>query len=267
MYSGECEHTNNNSINVIKIKLEEGNKSTSWCPALEDNDQENLNNKTIIQLPQPLRSLSNDIRDRIIKKDGIWGVLREIGVMLIDSATITEILNNYNNIKYISIPKPSLSMSYGNNKGLLLCTTLKYTDRPMDWNWDNSSFIGTINSIADKYTFRIGVDKNCNISEIKTLLHNSKIYYELQTPVFEPFTSEMQNILNNLKTYTGRTIIYTTDKLNPDITLNYIRNVDIIGYIQSKYNTLIDTIKNQEILINNLKEEIELLKKQINPTI
>ena len=71
-----------------KIQIEEGTQATPYEPYQED--------KLTILSPTPLEKVG-DVADRIIEKDGVWGVEKNIGNIMLDGSVLPKFAIQHNN--------------------------------------------------------------------------------------------------------------------------------------------------------------------------
>lgn len=196
----------------------------------------NGNKYVDIPLTAPLYGL--DKQDRICKKDGVWGIERNVKTK--NTWLASEIRHNtawsdtvnYNMFHLMDVNYKSTSALSNifkmetsiTKEGLLLDT------------------VGTIYFMIDK-------KRNIITSEqmAKFLTDNKcEIFYSPKNEnllTFEPFTEDIQQKLNALTTYYGTTVLYTTDELQPTINVDYIADTKL--YINKQIKNAVTELQSQ----------------------
>ena len=173
-------------------------------------------NKKEIPLSEPLRSLSNGVKDRIIKRNGQWVIERNLGEIIFDGSDDERWIvgNNsggFNTIKFtIYQGIPGIVGEFNS-----LCDKFYY----LDYNWGESIE-------NDKESFSVagaeGYDPDINIRILKSKLSTVDVYgfkqwlkdnpvkviYKLINPIYEPL-----NINSTINTYLDTTHISTNSTI------------------------------------------------------
>ena len=178
-----------------------------------------------ITLTEPLRGIG-DYRDRIMCRDGVWGIKRKIGEWVGDGSPDENwgvIVETEAYIRaYVPYKKGIQAQAYAN----VLCNQL--VDRigtggiTVGNNTEPSYYI-------DKSRFPTLEDFMAHIST-----HPLVTLYVRDTPTWEPLPSATQSALNALTTYKGHTTVsVATGGPEPDITLEYV--ADTKTYIKNEH--------------------------------
>ena len=174
--------------------------------------------KINVQLNSPLFKLSEVYKDKIMSKDGLWGVERNIKKIVFDGSEDWTLINDYkfknSNTSLFSTELPdNLRLKSG------LCSHFDVSfDIAAKSNiYDGVSFDG------NKVYVRIMNVRNVTDTDLlqKYLINQKKngnpvtLYYIDETPEFEPFSDEIQNEFNSIDfSHVG-----FVDKLTPNVGL------------------------------------------------
>ena len=238
-----------NTLTIKSPKLELGSVKTSEYVT-------RLMNTITIPLTQPLRSV-NSVCDRIIKKDGLWGVERHFGSKTLNGSEVwsswatntTDVyryaISSLNGV----IKKPATFSDVANIK------STRYVAIPTGSTYAKTVGIGVeVNGNLFIY------DSTYNTSDVslfKTWLasNNVTVIYELATPVFEPFSQSIQDQLNKLQSYQGVTNVFTTDPQQPVMIVQYGKTDSsaLALYAENVSDSKIDKSKS----VNNLITTVE----------
>lgn len=224
-----------------------------WSPAVEDITPENSKqyedklSLATVNLTSPLRSLPNGAHDVLECKDGIWGVTRNIGKIVLNGSEAWA-LHNYpehrpaNTYVYYIVLNNSI---FGHQSSI--CSHFKN----FNLAWDSGD-VGTYSDYptnARKYF----VSNLPTVAEFKTWLSSNNIImsYPLGTPTWEPLDEPSQKALNNLLSYSGKDYIYTTDPL--------ATNFSVAVKSRAFYENfkLQEEIKNTNSSLGDLDDEIK----------
>ncbi len=211
-----------------KVKIELGPESSPWTPALEDvNYNEVTKGVYKINLPITLRS-SGGIKDSLFKdNDGLWKINRKIYTEELDSSsTMVRYYESYDNsVKSNRSFTPVKKIKSQNEK----CS---HFSSPTSEVWGGSKIGFKTNN---NYQFHISFPNDLlgilssdgevvRNTKIKAFLDSEKnkgtpvtILYELETPIIEVLSNDMQNKLNGIPTFNGTTYMYTLGDVSPNI--------------------------------------------------
>lgn len=211
----------------FRIMLNAGDKPKSWEPYRSTSAD--------ITLTEPLRGIGEH-RDRIMYRDGAWGIERKRISVLCDGINIkvkepnTPWDNKYPeyvhtwfdfSATWLIGQKNFLSSHFKctteNNENLanteLRCST-----------GDNKPYIFIQKSVAG---VNEGDNDNAKVQKVNAWIaeHPFCIEYDLATPTWEPLPAATQQALNELTTYAGTThLTITAGGLTPDVTLEYVQD-------------------------------------------
>lgn len=173
-----------------------------------------------ITLTEPLRGIG-EYRDRIMCRDGVWGIERYWKSTVLDG-----------NIPYREYNQLTISKEIRANEGIIkikpingLFSNLKI----VAITWDNDKLgIGCFTSgpVSNPYrsiSLRIPVDADA--AEYMAANPTEVIYQPYDSPTWEPFPSATQQALNELTTYAGTThLTITAGGLPAEVTLEYVQD-------------------------------------------
>lgn len=174
-----------------------------------------------ITLTEPLRGIV-DYRDRIMCRDGVWGVERNTGEWIFDGSA-DEVWRKYElrqNVYYIDVQNTvhtgtSIVMA-DKLIGKVSGTGGSYKDLNVVWLQSTPDYPRLyINYLAD------------NLEELRSKLQASPItvIYQLAKPIWDPFPTATQQALNELTTYAGTThLTITAGGPAPTVTLDYVQD-------------------------------------------
>ena len=207
-------------------------------------------NKCDILLPCQLEKVG-DIADRLICKDGVWGVEKNVETVVLDGNTVINNINttNFTNINYVGITIKSMKTgqnlpiicnrfiteSYASNKDYEYVYT---------WSWDNKPCI-YINFLKSKAS---------TITEFKQWLqsNNTLVKYQLATPQFISLPRDTQIALNS---FFGTTHVY-------------MESGEVEGTIKCKIpkslGATVQSLNNKTDILSDRIEAIEGLKDSQN---
>ena len=174
-----------------------------------------------IQLSNPitLRGIG-DVKDTIIKQDGVYGVLRKVGKYIIDGTEAwTKNSASSSDYTYYFF-KSTEGLIIKSNNGY--CSHFKVVNTSSGFDnailMYNSAYSNTLYLGASA----IGLETNTT-SALKAWLaeNNVEIMYELETPTFEPLPLADQIALHQLETFDTVTYISTDSEIEPVIEVEY----------------------------------------------
>lgn len=197
-----------------ELKIERGTKATDWTPAPEDNPYDTLENnlyKTNILLSEPLRSVG-DVKDRLFRdSDSLWKVERNVGERTLDgseswvmanNSTYSDTVSRFNLMGSIDA-KDSPSDTH---TPLIISNMFN----PGQLNFSIRTKNGITQDLFGKNIY-VFTDKASSLSEFKAFLSNSnlEIIYEKANQTIETLDQELQDKLNNLRSFQGSNYVYT----------------------------------------------------------
>ena len=227
-----------NSLIFSQIQLEEAEKPTSYEKYKSDE-------KTFI-LNEPLKSLPNGVKDKIVKTNGLWYIERNIGETVLDgsegwnSMAIDYYQNK--NIGFISFEKPGVCASKEEEVTVQsdLFAGLKYRDTYSD----RTPGVEGI-SVGGQNRIYVFIDMNrletWDAAGFRKWLsvNNVKVVYELEESIYEPL-----NISSNFNLFKETSYISNNSSipLNMKITVDRVANRAKEFSEIAKLNPTIDNI-------------------------
>jgi hypothetical protein len=212
---------------TLKIMLNIGDTALPWEP---------YQSKTAaIALTEPLRGIG-DVRDRIICKDGVWGVERKIVPLILNGS---ETWNQFNTSgsKSFGVADFDSLIKIGS---ALLCDRLSEDKADNVWNGVRDNIIAYSYS-STKY-LRIFLNSTATLDTLKALLSADPMHViaERKSPTWEPLPADTQAALNALTTYKGRTTItVTAEGPEPDVAVEYVQDTRmVIADLQAQINEI-----------------------------
>ena len=241
-----------------KVMVNAGSTALPWQP---------YQSKTAtIQLTAPLYGIG-EYRDRILCKDGEWGVERNILLGKLTEDTVIpsagSMTSTYPNCIIDNRYTAIYSKRYnGLNKARIYSNEVKATGYcniaqagiVNDWNIPKGGRdnIYTINSLGAIYITvpitALGVLTTATFAEVNTAIkqyvtdHDVYVMFVLDAPTWEPLPAATQSALNALTTFTGTTHInITAGGPEPDVAVEYVQDTRaVIADLQAQ----IDAIRN-----------------------
>ena len=193
-------------------QLEEGTVATPYEPYVGD--------KLTILSPVQLEKVG-DVADRIICKDGVWGVEKNVETVVLDGNTVINNINttNFTNINYVGITIES--MKTGKNLPIICnrfitesYVSSKDYEYVYTWSWDNKPCI-YINFLKSK---------GSTINEFKQWLeaNNVLVKYQLATSTFIPLPHDQQV---KLRTFANKTNISFLTEIEGTIKADVAKSI------------------------------------------
>lgn len=188
-----------------------------------------------ITLTEPLRGIG-DVRDRIMCKDGVWGVERKIVPLIFNGSEAWNQFNTSGSKSFGAADFDSL-IKIGS---ALLCDRLSEDKADNVWNGVRDNIIAYSYS-STKY-LRIFLNSTATLDTLKALLSADPMHViaERKSPTWEPLPAETQAALNALTTYKGRTTItVTAEGPEPDVAVEYVQDTRmVIADLQAQINAI-----------------------------
>ena len=237
--------TNSTDI-VSEIQIEEASTATNYQPY-----QSQSFNYT---LSKPLYRLSDSVYDYIDVDKG--KIVRNVGMLTFDGSAdewlFTHVENYYNDISTVVLTK-----SLGFTQDILSSASLlimcdKLTAFPVSKNiWMKQNTANGVSMVNTSYGFAIrlshsltGVtdtdDADSTINKFRAYMQQNPItvYYQLATPIEETLPSDLQTLLQYLKSYYTQTNIIWDSEVEPVIKFDYKLSLD--KWIEAKDNKEIE---------------------------
>lgn len=154
-------------------------------------------------------------QDYIYKSGSDWYVHKEVGKATTESTDVSLYTDNYTNLRYVQIPKPTDSVFW--NK--YASTQIYYSGATSSTeysNWDSGDKIGKIFTGATTQNCWIGFKKTITLAEAQTALDGDNMYYPLDTATDTQITNAdlitQLNALAGATTYNGKTVFTVTSE-------------------------------------------------------
>lgn len=189
-----------------------------------------------IALTEPLRGIG-DVRDRIICKDGVWGVERKIVPLILNGSETWYQFNTSGSKSFGTSDFDSL-IKIGS---ALLCDRLSEDVADNVWNGRRDNTIANSYNSSSKY-LRIFLNSTATLDTLKALLSEDPMHVIAgrKSPTWEPLPADAQSALNALTTYKGRTTItVTAEGPEPDVTVEYVQDTRmVVADLQAQINEI-----------------------------
>ena len=239
-----------------KVMVNAGSTALPWQPY--------QSKAATIQLTAPLYGIG-EYRDRILCKDGEWGVERNILLGKLTEDTVIpsagSMTSTYPNCIIDNRYTAIYSKRYnGLNKARIYSNEVKATGYcniaqagiVNDWNIPKGGRdnIYTINSLGAIYITvpitALGVLTTATFAEVNTAIkqyvtdHDVYVMFVLDTPTWTPLPAATQSALNALTTFTGTThITITAGGPEPDVAVEYVQDTKaVIADIMAQINEI-----------------------------
>ena len=200
-------------------------------------------NSILMVLNEPLRSLSNGVKDIAYIRNNRLYVDRYVDSIVVDGSeswgAATALHDGYMRFSYNA---PAIK---GQNRAL--SNYFKIGDT-------SSTTVENLLEYRDTNVIFINTNVAQSLSDFKTWLstHNTQVAYELA----EPYTEEIGEI-EMLKTLKGYNNISTTDNLLPIINLTYVRDTILADYVENHVTEL-------KITEGEIKESVEKVSTSVD---
>ncbi|WP_368295724.1 hypothetical protein [Enterocloster citroniae] len=187
-----------------------------------------------ITLTEPLCGIG-DVRDRILCRDGEWGIERYCPVSVFDGSTDEK----WNEASTNDAAKKRYNCKVGGRVADLIRQTALCSHFPLI---RAGGTLGNIRgfTIANDY-IQLYLDGR-PLEEFKTWLqeHPITLVYQMDTPTWEPLPAATQSALNALTTFTGTTHInITAGGPEPDVMVEYVQDTRaVIADIMAQINEI-----------------------------
>ena len=217
-----------NTVTYSDVMFNIGDTALPWEP---------YRSKTAaITLTEPLRGIG-DVRDRIMCKDGVWGVERKIVPLILNGSETWNQLNTIGSKSFGTAEFDSLIKT----GSALLCDRLSEDKADNVWNGRRDNTIANSYNSRTKY-LRIFLNSTATLDTLKALLSEDPMHViaERKSPTWEPLPSDTQAALNALTTYKGRTTItVTAEGPQPDVAVEYVQDTRmVIADLQAQINAI-----------------------------
>lgn len=194
---------------TFKPMLNAGDTALPWQPY--------QSSTAAITLTEPLRGIG-DVRDRIMCRDGVWGIERKIVPLILNGS---EAWHQFNTSGSKSFGAADFDSRIKIDSALL-CDRLSEDVTNNVWIGKRDNTIATSGS-STRY-IRIFLNSTATLDTLKALLSAEPMHViaERKSPAWEPLPADTQSALNALTTYTGTThVTVTAGGPEPDVGLEY----------------------------------------------
>ena len=235
---------------LARPKLEYGDKATTWIPNYnEDLYQEYIR---VICLNEPLRSLSDDVKDKIIKKDGGWYIERNCGEMILDGNEewYKSTVSSWQKQVYYTYQPNALVT----NKNFAIHTKNdKIEDVSVNALVNNNKYGVNLWNLNNLPCIMVDIENISSIDELKLWLKDNPItvVYPLNNVVYEPLNIDLTiDIYLDATRVSNDSIIPAKMKVTVDRAANRA-----LEYIElAKENPTIENISQARYWSNLMKE-------------
>lgn len=225
-------------------QFEEGTQATPYEPHQED--------KLTILSPTPLEKVG-DIRDRIIEKNGVWGVEKSIKTVVFDGTVVSGNVSS-------NFPSDNSSMFYivftdTANDSVLICDKFPNKNISHISNRNIEGVFVSVNGSNNAFYFRIFNDKlpTQDVQGFKQWLseNNVTIKYKTVNPSFIPLPHDQQV---KLRTFANKTNISFLTEIEGTIKAQVPKSIGA-------------TVNTHTEQISNLNKELDRVKKLEESTV
>ena len=241
----------NNNVDfttIGDIQLEKGSTATDYEPYQQ--------NTSLFVLDQPLRSLPNGVKDELVIENGRAKIIKNVGKYNITgneawalSGTESQPYINFGN--YVDNCKyPATTTELPN---LLSNYYLQITR--------NNLYDGRITLSPSKALIIYDTVHNTSLANFKEWLKSAGVvvYYQLATPTeIDLGEVEMPS------TYKGTTYIQTTDNLEPNLNITYVRDTVISDYVENHVAELKITESEIKSSVETVSSSVDGLNSTVN---
>lgn len=195
-----------------------------------------------ITLTEPLRGIG-DVRDRIMCKDGEWGIERKFIPLIFDGSEdekweATETNDSYKR-RYITARYENvIKAEVGDVPIKVLCDALQANTNLNTWRRNE----GISSNLTSRIYIYLEQFSSGDLAAFKTYLsaHPINAIFERTTPTWTPLPAATQSALNALTTFTGTTHInITAGGPEPDVAVEYVQDTKaVIADIMAQINEI-----------------------------
>lgn len=199
-----------------KVMLNTGTTALPWQPY--------QSSTAAITLTEPLRGIG-DVRDRIMCRDGVWGIERKIVPLILNGS---EAWHQFNTSGSKSFGAADFDSRIKIDSALL-CDRLSEDVTNNVWIGKRDNTISTSGS-STRY-IRIFLNSTATLDTLKALLSAEPMHViaERKSPAWEPLPADTQSALSALTTYTGTThVTITAGGPEPDVGLGYVQDTNVV---------------------------------------
>lgn len=226
-----------------KPQLEEGTVATPYEPYQED--------KLTILSPVQLEKVG-DVRDRIIEKDGIWGVEKNVETNILNGSE-QWLMGGWSTSTTMTFDCPSIGINFKSNEVQVLSDKFVGMARNSVSNTSNTEFVSTSGGLRIFINILKSKLPTEDVAGLKSWLKTNPILVKYQTtqPQFIPLPHDQQV---KLRTFASKT--------------NISFGCEIEGTIKAQVPKSIGaTVNTHTEQINNLNKELDRVKKLEESTV
>lgn len=250
-------------VHFKKLKVEYGEEPSEWCHSINEiqyGEQSSTLHKINLLLSEPLRSVG-DVKDRLFRdSDGLWKVERNVGEESLSGASnfsTSGAESYYGDVSTNMWLIPKQRMSYGAER------TTHFKHQGAVWSDKTIESGATINAntqfhmrVPNRLLGIVSGDSNSvRNQKYKNWFEAQKtagtpviVQYPLETPTIETLPQNLQDKLNNLRSFQDSNYVYTiVDKTN--ILPNYVSE-NLKPTLHAKF--LYNNWYKEDRVINNL---------------
>ena len=200
----------NNYVIYKDIMINAGDIPLPWEPYMGCQN-------AAITLTEPLRGIE-EYRDRIMCRDGVWGIERCVGVVDNGQWKKINVVSGSAGHRFVYDATDMIEKL----NCMVMCT--KYTRRPNGSSFSNAGDYMATDERGKIFIRTLNPDFE-TIEAFKEFMADAITIYPLATPTWEPFPDATQQTLNALTTYAGTThLTITAGGPAPTVTLNYVKD-------------------------------------------
>lgn len=189
-----------------------------------------------------------DVKDKIVRKDGVWGIERSIKEATLNGSETWYITTTASSDKIRFATRFSDIVKTENTEvGNLLCSHYRAVTELDTYNNINGVSYGRNKNLSFYDEAAVGLDED----RWKAILAENPItvLYELAESVFKPLPSADQTALNGLVSFNGVTYLSCDSEIEPTFDVEYGTS-KVGGYILDAWNKAENNRINNELLRN-----------------
>ena len=255
--------TNTFPVNITNIQVEKGSIAHSYIPYGKYGIEVKVTNgtdtkTTVLQLNEPLRSLSNGVKDKAYIKNNKLYVDRYIRSVVLNGSEKWEVQWNVEGCRgwRVNIDDLKQITNANDNSNGLSNYFPVYSQNTLYSQKDYG-----ISNRTNQSQIIVKNNKTASVTDFKTWLssNNVQVDYELATPITEEYGE-----IEMLKTLKGYNNISTTDDLLPIINLTYVRDTVIADYVENHVTELKLTENEIKARVESVSSSVDGLNTTIN---
>lgn len=222
---------------TVKPMLSADSTAQTWEPYYEPQS-------VTIPLAEPLHGIG-DVRDRIVYKDGVWGVERQFKKFVFNGSEKWELNLKPNNKMRYKLRDATIMPFDINVNACVMCDA--YISRTAVETHAGKQGIA-VDDVPNILIYDESVSDENTIDRFKAQLQTNPInaIFQSKSPVWEPFPAETQTTLNALTTYPGTTYLTVapTD-VAATVKIEYVQDTQkVIEGLQTAIQNLLNAASN-----------------------